>query len=118
MMDNVKSLHGDTPEDELSPEQLYERLQGAKLVSAGLRDRIAELERANEIARKQGAWMVEQFDQMQQDVTGIARDLAQAGGYAHKEKNEFILGAIYRLLNLANWTLNPPRMRDMDDIPF
>jgi len=44
-----------------------------------------------------------------------ALDLARAGNYAHKEKNEVILAVVARLLAFGD---EPKKPRDMDDIPF
>lgn len=44
-----------------------------------------------------------------------ALDLARAGNYAHKEKNEVILAVVARLLAFGD---EPEKPRDMDDIPF
>lgn len=118
MLDNVKSLHGDTPEDELSPEQLYERLQGAKLVAANLQNQIDSAKIVHSAMVEESARRARTINSMREICLDIAQDLARCGGYDHKSKNEVILAVISRLFAVNSNYAPRSQPRDMDDIPF
>jgi len=118
MMENVKSLHGDTPEDELTPEQLYERLQGAKLVSANQAAQITLLKEIAESLREQVLREKREMDTVLTSCRDIARNLALHGSDDHKGKNEAILRTVARLLTLEWHYSDLTKIPDNDDIPF
>lgn len=118
MFENVKDLHGDTPEDELTAEQLFERLQGAKLVTENQRAQIEALRL--ELAEKDGEifHLHKSSARLSRAMIDMAADLARAGSYDHKSKNEAILAVVYRLLARGNMVMWQPVPEDMDDITF
>lgn len=118
MFDDPKSLHGDTPEDELTAAQLYERLQGAKLIVKSLQ---YNMEKNSDDYDRELA-LTGRLTQALRDERAflgrLALRLARAGSYDHKGKNEVILEVIASLL--AQSAREPETLiaRDMDDIPF
>jgi len=118
MFDEPKSVHGDTPEDELSNGQLYERLQGAKLVAANQAAQIALLKEIAESLRDEVLRNKREMDTVTGSCLDIARQLAYHGSDDHKGKNEALLRAIARLMNLQWQYSDAAKPRDMDDIPF
>lgn len=118
MLENVKDLHGDTPEDELSAAQLYERLQGAKLVTANLEAQISLLKDVAESLREQVLRDKREMDTVLRSCRDIARHLSLCGSDDHKGKNEAILRTVARLLTLE-WNYSEPIFRPAkDEIPF
>jgi len=109
--------------DELiSLEEAIERLEGAKLITENQQQKIDQLYRR--IKQQDGyiQRLNDTLDNLEATMIDIATDLAGAGGMTHKDKDERLLAAIYRLLARGN---RPPakspsdgRPRDMDDIPF
>lgn len=96
-------------------EEAIERLEGAKLVTEGQRQKIDQLyRRISQLNRD-----VEKLNRILEDITiqqrDIARDLARTAGLTHKDKDQALLIAIYRLLSIG---YTPVKVRDMDDIPW
>lgn len=59
--------------------------------------------------------LMNRANEMQRHMAGLAAQLARAGSYDHKAKNEVILSVVARLLDLSGDNLNG---KDEDDIPF
>jgi len=105
----------------LNGEELLERLAAAQDVVKSLQGKIDLLQRFHDravedsLARDKGEAAFYEFTAL------LATDLAQAGGYAHKEKNEVILSVIHSLLTRRIYW-HPRRHYDvsqgMDDLPF
>jgi len=99
----------------LTGEKLLERLAAAQDVVKNLTYKIdlkdAVIAQRDRTIRKLNE-ILESITVQQRD---IARDLAQAGGQTHKDKDETLLIAIYRLLSIG---YAPVIQRDMDDIPW
>lgn len=97
----------------ISLEEALERLEGAKLVTENQRTKIDQLyRRISQLNRG-----VEKLNRILEDITiqqrDIARDLAHTAGQTHKDKDEALLAAIYRLLSIG---YAPVKIIDMDDI--
>lgn len=118
MLDNFKDLHGDMPEDELTADQLLERLQGAKLVAESQQRAIKALTEETERLRQTIDVQTGGMQRQNAALRDMAQDLASAGSYGHKGKNEVILAVIYRLLARGNELVDAMPPVDMDDIPF
>lgn len=118
MFGEMKDLHGAVALDELSQDQLLERLEGAKLVTENQRAQIEALRL--ELAEKDGEifHLHKSAARQGRAMTDMAADLARAGSYDHKSKNEVILAVIYRLLARGNQVMWQPVAEDMDVIPF
>lgn len=95
--------------------QLIERLEAAQEVVKALNAHIEAREGKIEALER----LLKKRDRTLQDMAGtmrdIARNLAGAGGQTHKDKDEVLLIAIYRLLGQGNAF---GQARDMDDIPW
>jgi len=96
-------------------EEALERLEGAKLVTEGQQQKIDQLyRRISQLNRE-----AERLNSILENITvqqrDIARDLAHTAGQTHKDKDEALLNAIYRLLSIG---YAPVKVRDMDDIPW
>lgn len=94
-------------------EEAIERLEGAKLVTENQRQKIDQLyRRISQLNRD-----VEKLNRILEDITiqqrDIARDLARTGGQTHKDKDEALLAAIYRLLSIG---YAPVKIINMDEI--
>jgi len=118
MFDDPKSLHGDTPEDELSAAQLYERLQGAKLVTANLQRQIDGMKIVHGAVSDECIRRGETIKGERAFMARLALRLARAGSYDHKGKNEVILDVVADLLATSAREVVNAAARDMDDIPF
>lgn len=118
MLENTKDLQGDTPEDELTREQLLERLSGARLIVQSLQRNMElnALDFDRELALTQ---------RLRRDLVGerafmgrLALRLARAGSYDHKGKNEVLLDVIADLLAQSARVPETATDADHDDIPF
>ncbi len=120
--DNTGSETSKFVDELIDLEEALERLEDAKVVVENLNEKIsagvltiADLREV--IARRDEriAWLAKVCQQ-------IALDLARAGGYDHKGKNERILAAITNLLEIAmprNLDWKPAdSQHDSDDPPF
>lgn len=109
-------------DEELTGDELLERLEGAKEVVKSLNAQIetqgARIANQADLIR----WRNERIEYLQSVGRGLALDLARAGGYDHKGKNERILEVVTTLLEIAI-----PRtmgryfsggLNDDDTIPF
>jgi len=109
--------------DELiSLEEAIERLEGAKLITENQQHKIDQLYiRIAQLDGHIGAYK-ERIDYLQSVSRSLALDLARAGGYDHKGKNERILQVVTRLLEIAVPReiryFSPETNRDFDDLPF
>jgi len=99
----------------LTGEELLERLAAAQDVIRGLTANGKASERKIEGLRGEIKKLNEILDSITIQQRDIARDLASAGGQTHKDKDEVLLIAIYRLLSIG---YAPVKVRDMDDIPW
>jgi len=99
----------------LNGEELLERLAGAQDVVASLNSKINGQETKIEALRRELKKRDRTLENLAVTMRDIARDLARAGGQTHKDKDEVLLIAIYRLLAHGN---EPVVARDMDDIPW
>jgi len=99
----------------LTGEQLLERLDAAQMVVASLTRQLDELRdviamQKTALEHKQGI-----IDRLIVDMRDLARDLARTAGDTHREKNEAMLGVIYRLLSAE---MGRRITQGMDDLPF
>lgn len=99
----------------LTGEELLERLAAAQDVVKSLTLKIDLLERFQKNAVNEKRARDKGEAEFYEDMVKLASDLAQAGGYAHKEKNETILAVIHSLLNRRVYVRY---VRELDDIPW
>lgn len=99
----------------LELEDALERLAGAHIVVDGLTERLKKKEIENADLIETVADWKDRLAYFQAQCRGLALDLARAGDYDHKGKNERILQVITSLLEMAT---RRSVARDMDDIPF
>jgi len=83
----------------LNGEELLERLAAAQEVVSALTRRVQTLDDALKLAVQQSLERDKGEAEFYEFTARCASDLAQAGAYAHREKNEVILSVIYSLLN-------------------
>jgi len=99
----------------LTGEELLERLDAAQQVVSGLTTR---LDAAHDIIAMQKTaldYKEGTIDRLIVDMRDLARDLARTAGDTHREKNEAMLGVIYRLLSAE---MGRRITQGMDDLPF
>lgn len=99
----------------LTGEELLERLAAAQDVVSGLTTRFFLAQDVIQSLREDIAKRDVLINDWQNFMQRISRNLARAGSYAHKEKNEQILQAIADLMTVS---LQTPHFGSMDDIPF
>lgn len=101
--------------DMLTGEELLERLAAAQDVVSSLTARFNLAQDVIESLREEIDDRNEIIKSWQDFMQRISRNLARAGGYAHKEKNEVLLQAIADLLTTS---LTNTKYSQMDDIPW
>jgi len=118
MLDNYKDLHGNTPEDELTAEQLFERLQGAKLIVQSLQYNMEKNGLDHDKTLAELANLRASVQRQNSMLRDIALDLARCACQTHKGKNEIILAVIARLLAHGNQVYWQEAYPDDGEIPF
>jgi len=118
MLENVKDLQGSTPDDELTREQLLERLEGAKLIVSSLQSRIDVSRIVHSATAVECAERGAKMQKYAVRLRAAARDLSRCGQYDHESKNEVILDVIHDLLVWADDLPVLPLAPENDDIPF
>jgi len=102
-------------EEIVALEVALERLEAARVVVAGLEAKVRLGDRVIASYKLTVADRDKMLESLAVMMCDIATDLARAGGQTHKDKDEILLAAIYRLLTYSN---NRVRDRHIDDLPF
>jgi len=118
MLENVKDLHGSTPDDELTREQLLERLEGAKIIAQSYLKKIAELNATLDAYKHDLEKYLEVNGRMRDEAGWMALRLASAGDGTHKEKNENLLRVIADLLHMQHYSFPMQADLQIDNTPF
>lgn len=118
MLDNWKDLHGDTPENELTREQLLERMEGAKLIVRNLTARIDSMKTVHSAVATECARRGEVIDTIRELSVSIAQELVNGCSDPYEDDRNAIIRVVSRLLainsNYDQWR----NRQDVDDIPF
>lgn len=118
MLDNWKDLHGDTPEDELTAEQLFERLQGAKLIVESLNKKAEAARIVHSAVAAECVRRGETIDSIREIAVSIAQELVKGCSNPYEDDRNAIIRVVARLLAINSNYDNWQHRQDMDDIPF